>query len=162
MPLLAYVVTVSCILKIAPGSIWIAPGSCQIPVNQAQFWNAICPWFPPTYFKAWSHPLFSHEICQIWNGGRGALHNCGVWHEKKLNYIPHNTLFLSQLVLFVCVHDTKYIIISLHLQIYQTYHLICLQIALSCQCLTFYLCFTQLSVQLHVQILVWAYTHVHN
>ncbi len=41
------------ILKIAPGSFGIAPGSCQIPMNQAQFRNTNCPWFPPAYFKAW-------------------------------------------------------------------------------------------------------------
>ena len=51
--LLCYVlVTLNCILKIAPGLFKIAPGSCQIPVNQAQVWNEKCPWFPLAYLKA--------------------------------------------------------------------------------------------------------------
>ena len=55
MSILCYVLaTLNCILKNAPGSFWIAPGSCQITVNQANFWNADCPWFPPAYFNAWS------------------------------------------------------------------------------------------------------------
>ncbi len=51
--LLSYVL--SCILK-------IAPGSCQIPVNHPQFWNANCPWFPPAYFKAWRLGVMSHAV----------------------------------------------------------------------------------------------------
>ncbi len=66
MSLLCYVmVTLNGILKIAPGSFWIAPGSCQIPMNQAQFWNANCPWFPPAYFKAWSSQ--SNTLLKPWS-----------------------------------------------------------------------------------------------
>ncbi len=49
---LLLLVTLNCILKIAPGLFKIAPGSCQIPMNQARFWNEKCPWFPLAYFKA--------------------------------------------------------------------------------------------------------------
>ncbi len=41
-------VTLTCIMKIASGSFGIVPGSSQISVKQAQFWNANCPWFPPS------------------------------------------------------------------------------------------------------------------
>ena len=46
-------VTLNSILKIALGSFGVAPGSCQIPVNQAQLSKCELPysWFPPAYFK---------------------------------------------------------------------------------------------------------------
>ena len=59
-------VTLNCILKIAPGSFGIAPGSCQIPVNQAQFWNANCSWFPPSYFKAWCNVHHAPNSGNFW------------------------------------------------------------------------------------------------
>ncbi len=47
-------VTWICSLKINPGSFGIAPGSCQIPVNQGQFWNLLML----TYFKDWGINVF--------------------------------------------------------------------------------------------------------
>ena len=69
-------VTLNCILK-------IAPGSCQIPVNQAQFWNRSCPWFPPAYFKAWSHPNFSPKSWDFYYGSR-SLSSWKYFHDIML------------------------------------------------------------------------------
>ena len=63
---LLYYSNIELILEIACGSFRIDPGSCQIPVNQAQFSSANCPWFPLAYFKALSHR-------PMWKGFRVTL-----------------------------------------------------------------------------------------
>ncbi len=62
-PMLWWHWTVFC--KIVPGSFGIAPGSCQIPVNQAQIWNENCSWFPLAYFKAWQREACDSNTEQV-------------------------------------------------------------------------------------------------
>ncbi len=46
------------------------PMFMPIPLKQAQFWNANCPWFLLAYFKAWPqwHTIKIETVILCWNG----------------------------------------------------------------------------------------------
>ncbi len=78
LTLLRYMVTFNCTLKIISGSFGIAPGSCQIPVNQVQFSNFM-------QIDTGSSQLISRLVCHMShvaeNKGSVSRYTCIILHK---------------------------------------------------------------------------------